>query len=292
MKNYIEKNYKWLVRIFVVVWIFLILKLWYFWVYWICGWWGWYINLCIIPTYKYFWTNAWYISMAFLLLSILIIIWIYFIKNKILKVLLAFIILFLWIIGKPLFYYLSPDFKFYYTDEYLSYMDKEFHPKDVDLYLEYIWKYCNETIDDFNYKNLGRDSMCGWKYLYDFETVEDYKKVFDFANKNNMRELYRLTFIWAQDFWLEKIIKGYRDDTFYGYVDYHNSKVDIIELLAKNTNNELLKKYFNEEIKKINYFFVNSKEFTQDQWYKYWDNLSDEIYNKLKQIKTINTKVF
>ncbi len=292
MKNYIEKNYKWLIRIFIIIWIFLILKLWYFWVYWICGWGGWYINLCIIPTYKYFWTNAWYISMAFLLLSILLIIWIYFIKNKILKVLLAFIILFLWIIGKPLFYYLSPDFKFYYTDEYLSYMDKEFHPKDVDLYLEYMWKYCNETKDDFNYKNLWRDSMCGWKYLYDFETVEDYKKVFDFANKNNMRELYRLTFIWAQDFWLEKIIKGYRDDTFYGYMIF-NWNLD-------KDQREYLNNFLNLELKNIVIYYNNASKIAIEELlknknfnsYTYWQNFDKIFYRKLKQIKSVNTKVF
>jgi len=37
--------------------------------------------------------------------------------------------------------------------------------------------------------------MCSGRYLYDFETVEDYEKVFDFANKNNIRELYRLTYV-------------------------------------------------------------------------------------------------
>lgn len=291
MKNYIEKNSKWIIRIFIVVWLFLILKLWYFWVYTTCGW-GWYINLCIIPNFHYFWTNASFVALTFLMISVMWIILIKFTKNNLVKVLLAFMILFLWILSKPFFYYLSPDFKFYYTNQNLEYMDEDFKPKDIDLYLEYMWKYCNNNIDDFNFKNVNRDSMCGWKYLYDFETVKDYKKVFDFANKNNMRELYRVTFIWAEKFWLEKIVEGYGDDTFYGYVDYHNSKVDIIELLAKNTNNELLKKYFNEEIKKINYFFVNSKEFTQDQWYKYWDNLSDEIYKNIRQIKTLNTNVF
>jgi len=292
MKNFIENNFKWIVRIFIIAGLFLIWKL--FWISWYfsCGWWGWYISLCIIPEPHYNWINSSTVAVILFIISLFLLKIIKITKDKIKKVLLAFLILLMWLIWKQIFYMVSPDFKFYFTDENLLYMDKDFKPKDVDLYLEYMWKYCNETKDDFSYKHLWRDSMCGWKYLYDFETVEDYKKVFDFANKNNMRELYRVTFIWAQDFWLEKIIEGYRDDTFYGYVDYHNSKIDIIKLLAKNTNNELLKKYFNKEIVKINYFFNNSNEFTQDEGYKYWDDLSDNIYKNLEQIKTINTKVF
>ena len=291
MKNFIENNFKWIVRIFVILWLFLIAKLWYFWLYSYC-WTGWYINICVIPSYKYFWTNAWYISIAFLMVSILITIWIYFIKNKTKKVLLAFIILFLWIIGKSVFYYLSPDFKFYYTDEYLSYMDKDFHPKNIDLYLEYMWKYCNSYESNFNYKNLGRDSMCGWKYLYDFKTVEDYKKVFDFANKNNMRELYRLTYIWAEDFWLEKIIKGYRDDAFYGYIINGSSNIYYLNFILKNSNNNEIKLVVKKYIEDINYFFNNAGILNHELWEKYWENLYKENNNKLKQIKTINTKVF
>ena len=289
--KFLENNSKWVVRSFVLIWLFLILKLGYFWVYTACGWW-WYINLCIIPNFHYSWTNAWLISSVFFVLSVILLIIIKFLKNKKIKILLAFIILLLWIIWKPLFYIISPDFKFYYTDERLKYMDKDYNPKNIDLYLEYMWKYCNDNIDDFLFKNLKRDSMCSGRYLYDFETVEDYKKVFDFANKNNIRELYRLTYVWAEKFWLEKIIKWYNNDTFYGYIinrDWSDKlNISFIEINTDNNKLKYILTYIKNELEiwqeKLFWTILSENE--------YWWKIEKQIDSKLSKIKTINTKIF
>ncbi len=292
MKNFINKNSKWIVRIFIILWIYLIYKLFSISMYTTCWWWGWYINMCIVPDIHYEWINSSIISVIFFVLSLWIIYIIRKEKDKTKKVILAFLILLMWLIWKQIFYIVSPDFKFYFTDENLIYMDKDFHPKNVDLYLEYMWKYCNDNMDNFSYKKLQRSSMCWWKYLYDFETVEDYKKVFDYANKNNMRELYRVTFIWAQDFWLEKIIKGYNNDTFYGYVIKKNwADIKTILLMSKITKNKNLINIFNY----INLEYLKWNKIIFNDFFKereYWEIIENKIDNKLEKIKIINTKVF
>ena len=283
--NFLENNSKWLVRILVFIWLFLIIKLWWFGLDFKFHIFEWYID--------YWWTNAWYIAIAFLLISS---IWIYIIsktKNKILKVKIAFLIFILWVIWKSVFYVVSPDFRFYMTNVEREYSDKNWNITDMDLYLEYMSKYCDNSIDDFKFMRVYREDLCWWQYLYDFKTVEEYWIVFDYANKYNLGTLYRLTYAWAEDFWLEKIIKWYNDDTFQAYMLMKWE-------LDKEKRNFLSDFITNTEIKKVLEYYENSilenkKLSSSDNnhdGYVYWNNFNKELYKKLKGISEINYKIF
>jgi len=273
-----------IVIVFTVIWLFLIYRLWSFWLYTHFNLFNWFI--------EYSWTNAWYIAVMFFIISIVFLTLIRKINNKSIKLLLAFIILLFWIIWKPLFYLISPDFKFYIWNTKYEYMDKQWNLTDIDKYLYYMWKYCDNKVDDFVFKRIYREDMCAWEYLYDFKIVEEYKKIFDYANENNMRELYRLTFIWAKDFWLEKIIEWYNDDTFYGYLMNYSFDLDILRKLSVNIKNNNLKNVIEYEVNKIIYFNENSNILNHDKWENYLNELNKELLEKLKQIPTINTNIF
>lgn len=284
MNNFLEENSKWIVRVLVFVGMFLIVKLWWFWVHS-------YFHIFNV-FFDYYWTNAWYIAVILLIFSFIWILIIRKIDNKVNKVQIAFLIFLFWVFSQPLFYIVSPDFKFYFTNEYKKYKTEDDKVLDIDLYLEYMWKYCNNNIDDFKFKRVFREDMCAGKYLYDFETIEEYAKVFDFANKNNLRNVYRLTYLWAKDFWLEKIIEGYNDDTFYGYIIDKTSDLKIINVVKNNINDDKFINILEKYIYSINYFFNNSNLFNQNNWEKYWNSLSIDIEDKLKEIPEINYKIF
>lgn len=185
----------------------------------------------------------------------------------------------------------SPDFKFY--DFWLeTYTDKEWSLTNMDLYLESIWKYCDNNIDNFKFKRVHRSDMCWWQYLYDFKTAEEYWKVFDYANKHNLEYLYKLTFSWAKDFWLEKIINVYHDDTFYVYIIDKTSNIDLLKLISVNSNKILIKEIVKNYILEINYFYDNKDNYNQNEWYKYWNDLSKKVEKLLKQIPEVNNKIF
>ena len=283
--KFLEENNKWIVRILVFIWLALIIKLWWIWMY---------IEFHIFNWFlEYSRTNAWYISVIFFIISVILIFIISNTNNKTKKIQIAFIIFLLWLLWKPIFYFVSPDFKFYFTDEYKKYKTEDDKVLDIDLYLEYMWKYCNNSIDNFKFKRVFRADMCSWKYLYDFETVEEYAKVFDYANKNNMRELYRLTYSWAEKFWLEKIIEGYNDDTFYGYLLYRwELKKNMRKILSKfiiNLNILNILEFYEDVIFKNQELLKNDNSYNSSQ---YWKNFDKILYYKLKQIPEINYKIF
>jgi len=153
-------------------------------------------------------------------------------------------------------------------------------------------RFCNNSIDDFEFKKVNREDMCAWQYVINFETVEEYKQVFDFANKNNLRFLYKLTFNWAKDFWLEKIIEDYNDVTFYAYIITQTSDLKVLLNIFNNVDNDYLYKILKIYIEKINYFHINKENFSQDNWYKYWENIGNEFDNWIKKISEINYKIF
>ncbi len=291
MKKFLEKNCKWISSLFVLIWLYLIIKLFWFWANTICSWWGWYISLCIVPHIEYSWTYAWYISILFLILSI---VWIYLIKstnNKLSKIYISIFVLLLWVIWKPIFYELSDDFKFFHNWS-SQYTDKEWNLTNMDLYLESMWKYCDDSIDDFKFKKVYRRDMCGWQYITEFKTAEEYSKALDYANKKNMWYMYKLTYRWAEKFWLEKIIDVYNDDTFYWKVIIWNwSNIGLIYMISSKTDNRKINDLIEYIMDKLLYWKKNYFKDKEEE-YKYWETLDTNIFNKIKEIKEINYKIF
>ena len=282
--GYLGKNNKWVISILILIWLIYIIKLFMFGLHFHIHIFNWFI--------EYYWTNAWYISIIFFIISIICIFIIKNIANNIIKIYIAFLIFLLWIFWKSFFYLISPDFKFYFTNIQKEYIDSEWYLIDIDLYLYYMWKYCDNSIDNLVFKRVHREDLCAWQYIVNFRTVEEYKKAFNYANENNMRYLYKLTFYWSEDFWLEKIIEEYNDDTFYWYVIDKTSNLKLLQLINNNLKNKELLEILENNIISIKYFYENKELFNNKQWYKYWNKLSDSFINNIKNIKEINYKIF
>ncbi|MDD2871581.1 MAG: hypothetical protein PHS49_06335 [Candidatus Gracilibacteria bacterium] len=292
MKNFLENNYKWIVRGLVIIGIFLMLKLWS-----VgfntsgCG--GGWISICIIPSIEYYWISASYIAVLFLGISIYIIKQIRKTSKKTRKIQLAFIILFLGLIGKQVFFVVSPDFDFYLNDA--VYKDSENNLVDIDKYLEQVNKYCLNN-DDFKFYT-SREGMCGGKYEPDLKTVEEYIKVFESAKNNDNRYLYYLTYRWAdENVGLENIIEKYNDDTFYAYViknERTNRYLNNI-LKQKHINIKLLPllDYIDNELD--NYYTVIEKNSIDkgNTWDDFRDKIESFIKVTIKQIPEINHNIF
>ena len=291
--KFLEKNSKWIIRILVFVWIGLIVKLWWFGMNTICWSSGW-LSFCIIPEFEYYWNNAWYIAVILFIISMY---WIYLIKNidnKIKKVKIAFLIFVLWTIWKSIFFVVSPDFKFYYTPVSNQYVDEQWRITDIDKYMELIFKYCFSTDDDYlNYK-YSKEKMCSMedKIRSNLGSVENFIKVFDYANEINNELLYRRTYWWMQYVWLENVIEKYKDVTFYWYIlDRKWNNIDAIINIEKYNHNNDLTKIF----KFIKDWLLEWKKIDFEDFYKereYWENFEDRVDFKLKQIPEINTKIF
>lgn len=291
MKKYLEKNYKWVVRALVIVWMFFILKLFLEWSH-LGGCGGWWISICIVPSLEYYWISASYIAVLFLWISIYLITRIKKIDNKMKKVQIAFLIFVLWLIWRQVFFLVSPDFKFYLN--VAEYKDEHNNLVDIDKYLEQVNKYCIND-DKFNFYQ-SREDMCGGKFEPDLKTVDEYIKVFESANKNNNGYLYYLTYRFAdENVGLENIIEKYNDDTFYAYStrNWSNEKV-INSIKEKSKNNQIISlvEYINNE--KKSYFEQNKIEGKDkyDNWNDFRDKIEKELKNKIKQIPEINNKIF
>ena len=168
-KCFIEEYSKWIVRVLVVVWILLIARLWAVWLYVSESCWGGYINICLWWAFEYYWISASTIALIFFVISIFLIKKIKQVKSNDLKVKIALIIFVLWVIWTPIFYTISPDFKFYLQKA--EYKDSSWNITDIDKYLELTNKYCKNTPDDgFDFKH-SRETMCSWKFETDFKTV-------------------------------------------------------------------------------------------------------------------------
>lgn len=290
MKNFLENNYKWIVIITSLFWLFFIYKLFMFWANFVCSSGG-FIDICVIPNFEYSWTNAGYISILLFIISVILIIKLRKIQDKITKIKLSIIVLLLWFIGFPLFYIISPDFYFYRFWEY-SYTDRDWNLTNMDLYLEKMWKYCDDSIDDFRFRRLYRRDLCEWQYVINFKTAEEYWIAFDYANKKNMWYMYYLTYKWAENFWLEKIVEKYNDVTFYWRILIWNwSNENYLNIMSEKTNNQKF-------LTLINYIKTKLEEWTKlnfknnDESQLYWWNLDNEIRETLEKITEINYKIY
>ena len=290
--SFIELHSKLIIRVLVLVWLFLIIKLWALWLSFSCGWW-WFISLCIIPTPSYSWSIVWYLTIIIFIISIFILFKIKWTKDIIKKVQLAFLIFLIWIFSRQILFLISSDFKFYLTPMQNKYMDEDWNITDLDLYLELITKHCN------NNKN-NEVANCAWKMASTYDTPEDYMKVLDYAIEHSYRNLYSVAYNnFENEIWLENMIKRYHNVNFYAnliYI-YYDSETEL-NLIKKNTDNKIL-------LDLIDFVEITMKD--PVKWYK-WElseNMSDynknelyiknfkrNLYKKMKEESTINTIIF
>ncbi len=283
--NFLEKYWKWIVRILVVIWIGLILKLFLMWLEISRSCWGWYISLCMWINIDYHWSILSTVTFILLIIST----WLLFVmktkKQTKTKIIIALIIFVLWIFSKQILFVFSKDFKFYLTDMSDKYIDENWNFTDLDLYLELVTKYCKSD----RYDEIAH---CGWKMIYDFNTIEEYKKALDYFNKHDYKDMYTLTYNSIEDnVWLENMIREYDDVTFYCYLlkdEWDNNW--IVFNIKSNSSNEwisnLINNITNLLLKAENEKF---KDFYEER--KYWDDISKDIDDKIKQIPAINTNI-
>lgn len=285
----IDKYHKYFMWFFIPLWIFFIVKLWWFWMDVNTHCWGGAINFCFWIDYEYYWTNAWTLAFFLMFVVMFLILFISDSNNNISKVKFAFLIFVLWILSKSFFYLISPDFRFYeYWIKYYS--NSKWEITNMNLYLKMMKKYCDNSIDDFNFKGLKRESMCWWEYISVFNTVQEYVTVLDFLNKNNLWYLYNLTYLSAENiFWIERIIPEYRDPTFYWYViDKHWTNQKILLAIKNNTdNNDIL-----EIIDFVQKSYSNGRLLFGDSYKEFWEQFNKDLDIKIKEISEINYNIF
>ena len=298
MKNhsFIKKYSKWIVRVLVIIWIGLIYRLWAVWLYISdsCSWW--YISLCLGWDIEYYWISASTIALIFFMASIFLIKKIKKTKNEKLRLQLAFIIFVLWIIWTPLFYIVSPDFKFYLQKA--EYKDSRWNITDIDKYLELTNKYCRNDIewDNFDFK-YSRETMCSWKFETNFKTVEEYIKILDYANKNNFKFLYDLVYRRIdKNVGLENMIEKYDDDTFYAKtIKYIRTDTNLMNKLINITSNDNIENLSNIIINWLSNFYKwieENSDNKSDKWNIFRDEMELLIKQKIKQIPEVNQKIF
>lgn len=238
-------------------------------------------------------TSAFYISILFFIISIVLYlaqIWLQDFKKRLLY---AKIIFMLWLLSFPIFYLLSPWFLFYHSPNFITYF-WFFREDRVMNYLEWFDKYCIiRSSNKFSYKWYSRTTYCKikWKHIFELKSVDEYIMAFDYANEHSLRKLYEITYLRAYYGWyLERIIKEYKDDTFqlflfsqsieslymdvleinaYGYIqDYIKLKNSLIDQMS-----ESLSELDNNEITEI--------------WNNFYRNIIDSIPEGKANIKIL-----
>ena len=281
-------------KLLIILWFLLILSLFSFWIN-LHSRGGWFFPMPV-PSFSYEWTWAWVISIVFFIIAMSLI----FTFNNKLKAKIPLSIFILWILSWPIFYLLSPDFRFYHTPMIFQYANLDWKITNIDKYLKLVWKYCKMEpyfLDNWNFKGYQKPDYC-WhqgKYKTEFDSVEDYIKVFDYARDNDMKKLYRLTFnsIEIEKFWYEKLIEKYKDKTFQAYL--------IVKRWISNDNIKLLKEnIFDTDI----LFLLNYYEKISEEWMiilnkggsyesqKYWINYDYEVYKNIQNLIWINHELF
>lgn len=294
LKEYLQKNNKILINILITVWMFFMLKLWLMW-FSIKAWSSWwFLALPSLWSFEYTWMSAWYISLLFIILSIFLIYKIRYIKNGSTKLKIALFILILWLLSKQIFFIFAPDFKFYMTPVTKQYKDKEWNVTDVDKYLELVGKYCDYKVAGILEYRKSRGDMCSEndKYQTFFKTADEYIKVLEYAKNNDDRTLYQRTYWWVNKFWVEKILGKYDDVTFQAYVIDKIGDLEKLKSFIAYIKNPKLIEILNNNIGSIEYYNNNKDKFTQNEWYDYWDKLSNDFTSWIKQIPEVNYKIF
>ena len=173
------------------LWLWITVVLWNLWAYmtmW-CGWW--YIDLWICPSYRYTWWPYSYISIVIFIISIFLIYKIRKEQNTEIKNKLWVYILVLSILWFATYYIYSHDTRVLYNFEYKNHLDKKWWVIDIDKYISYMQEYCLE--DEYeNYRIwwYWKTTMCKKRRAMALEKTEYYIKVFEYANKNDLKELY------------------------------------------------------------------------------------------------------
>lgn len=206
------------------------------------------------------------------------------IKNK-----LGIYILLLWIIWLGTYYVYSHDMRVLYNSEYKKHLDKEWKVTDIEKYIDYMEKYC--TTDDYQkYRIWWNESnnMCKKRRELALDKAEYYIEVFEYANNNDLKELYKYNYKKASEFWLEEIVKNYNDKTFMYYLT--------LRVWVDIKNDSEIIKYIDKEIfdfyEKI---LLENSNFKKDKEYNPENYLYDTgiiIKQKLKNNKEINQKIF
>ena len=295
MIKFLEKNYKWIARVLVIVWVLLILKLWLMWLS-INSWSsGWFLALPSLWDFEYIWMSAWYISTLFLIISIYLLYKYKNKKDKNTKIKIALFIFVLWLFSNQIFLLFSPDFKFFMTPVTSQYKDQDWNVTDVDKYLEMIWKYCDYKVAGTLKYRVTRYDMCSEndKFQTFFKTADEYIKVLEYAKNHDDKLLYERTYWWVNKFWVEKILEKYDDVTFQAYV-ISNWFIDYSHefIYRKKINNSKVLDLLNFYTESVKDNINLSNKNPQHDIRLYWENYRKELNNRIKQIPEINYKIF
>ncbi|MFK7779971.1 MAG: hypothetical protein QM490_02390 [Candidatus Gracilibacteria bacterium] len=284
--KFIKENNIWVARILVIIGLFFIIKLWMMGLSVTSSGGGGFISIGIGWDFEYFWISAGYIAIILLIISVLLLFLISNTENKIRKAQIAFLILFFGLIGKQLFFLISPEYKFYLTPVTKQYKDKEGNVTDIDKYLDLVGNYCQ----DIKYYKIGN---CNNKYVENFETVEEYIKVLNFANKTDDYRMYRDTFKGVEKYGIFNLLENYNDETFQVYAIFHyNFSDDDKKILKKIITNK-------EVIELLDFLILNENENLklkeEDKYHSsnyFWQEYESNFYKKINKSGIINSKLF
>lgn len=253
-----------------------------FWFFFYLGnaWFSW--TLISVPAY------AWGINST-IALGALILFW--YLKNKIKhtskKYLQLKYIIFLFLIAislKQIMFLIRPELWFIFTSVTNQYVDKKTGDiNNVEEYTKLTFKYCL----NWKYK------WCSSKFAEDFQTIEDYMYVLNFANKNNYRDLYRFTIDTAEKQWkLEELIEKYNNKTFYVFITKQTSDISILNIINSQNIDNKTRKFIATNISHLLYWSKNIESLSVKKANLYSNNFNKQINQIIKDMEDVNISLF
>lgn len=301
--------------ILIISWILLILNLFSKWFYTTCdSWWIW----CIFPTPHYRWTIPWYFALfSSIIMFLLLVSKKINILNK--KVYLWKYIIIIWIIANTVNFLLTDEFKMYttwyihkknvnpITYVYLYNENDPYYYNIIDYNNKLIVKDVNTLLNILKDKciieNINNNIICNWQLILEFQSIDDYIKVLEYSKKNNLSNIYEMTYlslIYNNTYFdierLENSIKKYQDTTFQIkllieglYWDQNNYEVaDLLIKYSKNRDVVFLAKFYTEKYAE----FVTKKDtLNYDEYNNFLNSIIQEVEYKAKNILWVDNNL-
>ncbi len=270
MKKEKKIRYSTLSKLYILIWLLLILILWNIWLHirWWCSWWF-FIDLCLDLIIDYYWTSAWYISVFFFIIWIYLLIKWRKIKKEKQKQKNAKLMLSTWILSIVIFYIFSPN-SYYFTPNFLQNRNWDLS-FSIDKYIKNIEKYCFSYYDHWLPPKY-EWGICEWKWKLDFInsfSIENKINTFKYSkNTNNLRLYYWNSFKMKKKNRL-KMLKLYIDRDIYIYtIMRFREDIKFLREIEKLTKDKVVldflqSVYKNEPLKEkiLNMPWINQKIF-------------------------------
>ena len=246
--------------------------------------------------FRYYWISSSYIALVLFLFFLCLVL--FSIRSRKKNNLMIFglltILLIVSILWKPIFYSISPKYKFYLTETRHNYPDED-GKFDIDNYISHVDKYCNKG-KTFLFGKWSWGLCLFWGKLIIENYIpktEELIKLFDYANGINAKNLYWHYVELAKKRWIEEVLEKYRDKDLQVFlINKRMSNRDLFLLMRKYSYNEEIRNNIDFLISKNQYYDNNLNLDVKIKWYEFWEGVRKEFEYNLKQMTWINKELF